>query len=147
MFDGRDFIWLFFKGLFEIFRSKMKNIIYGNSIVSFILVLMFLKWFECFHKRLGFTSSTKTLNCYFLWYLHEICWFKMNWYRKIFNKFQTRRTFLIHEFILRRDMAALVHLVRTRLLKKPVKFVQIQHQENHKKSACCHFDVILTTLN
>ena len=32
----------------------------------FKLVLMFLKWFECFPKRLWFSSSTKILNFYFL---------------------------------------------------------------------------------
>ena len=44
-------------------------------------------------------------------------------------------------------MAALAPLAPTHLLEKSVKFIQIQHQENHKKSACCHFDVILATLN
>ena len=37
----------------------------------FKLILMFLKWFECFPKKLWFSISTEILNFYFSQYLHE----------------------------------------------------------------------------
>lgn len=78
-------MWLFSKVRFKYLQNKKEIIIHGSVIKWFFkLVLMFFKWFKCFPKRLWYSSSTKILSFYLLWYLRETCWFKVNWY----NTFQ-----------------------------------------------------------
>ena len=47
-------MWLFLEGPFLIFRSKVKLLMEPlSNELFFKLVLMYLKWFECFLKDFG----------------------------------------------------------------------------------------------
>ena len=83
IFDRPDFMWLFFEGPFKYLETKKGTFFMGilPNGSFFKLVITFLKWFGCYSKLL--LNTTKVLKLYFLYYLHETCWFKMNWYKKL----------------------------------------------------------------